>query len=115
MAAISGSKTKKAGTINKAQCIRDALTKLGIDTSAKKIQEECAQHKADVAPAQISNIRTKLKQGPAGKATKGHGSKRTCVDGPSVEEMAQILKLAQQMGGLRRVIAVAQSVQEAAK
>jgi hypothetical protein len=83
---------------NKAQLIRDALKKLGIDAPAKDVQTYTESHGATVAPAQISNIRTKLKERAGGKGKKSAGA------GGSVtaEELVQARVMAAKVGGVER-------------
>lgn len=99
--------TKKAGSaeaVNKAQLIRDALKKLGIDAPAKDIQAECEAHHATVAPAQISNIRTKLKEKSPGKsARKSSGSSGVAA---TAEELLEARVLAEKIGGVERARAL---------
>ncbi|MCE9606961.1 MAG: hypothetical protein K8U03_18915 [Planctomycetia bacterium] len=100
--------TKKSGAaeaVNKAQLIRDALKKLGIDAAAKDIQAECEAHNVSVAPAQISNIRTKLKEHGGGKsARKGTGS--SAGASATAEELLQARILAEKIGGVERARAL---------
>lgn len=95
----AGKKTSGTETINKAQLIRDALKKLGIDASAKDIQAECEAHNATVAPAQISNIRTKLKEKGAGKVPK---KSDTFMAG----ELLEARTMAEKIGGVQRARAL---------
>jgi hypothetical protein len=97
--------SKKSGAaeaVNKAQLIRDALKKLGIDAPAKDIQAECEAHHATVAPAQISNIRTKLKEKGTGKsARKGSGGVSVTAD-----ELIEVRTMAEKIGGVERARAL---------
>lgn len=97
--------SKKSGAaeaVNKAQLIRDALKKLGIDAPAKDIQAECEAHNATVAPAQISNIRTKLKEKGTGKSgRKGSGGVAATAD-----ELLEVRTMAEKIGGVERARAL---------
>lgn len=97
---------KKSGTaeaVNKAQLIRDALKKLGIDASAKDIQAECEVHHVTVAPAQISNIRTKLKEKGSSKSRKaGSGSGMAAT----ADELIEVRTMAEKIGGVQRAKAL---------
>jgi len=100
----SATLSKKSGAaeaVNKAQLIRDALKKLGIDAPAKDIQAECEAHHATVAPAQISNIRTKLKEKGTGKSgRKGSGVAATA------DELLEVRTMAEKIGGVERARAL---------
>lgn len=100
----SATLSKKSGpaeAVNKAQLIRDALKKLGIDAPAKDIQAECEAHHATVAPAQISNIRTKLKEKGASKSSrKGSGVAATA------DELLEVRTMAEKIGGVERARAL---------
>lgn len=96
-------KPKSAEGVNKAQFIRDALKKLGIDAPAKDIQSLAAEQKLEIAPAQISNIRTKLKEGGRKKnraakeaASGGGGDSRIAAD------LLQARAMADKVGGVER-------------
>ena len=92
-------KARSTETLNKAQLIRDALKKLGIDAPAKEVQEYAEAQGATVAPAQISNLRTKLKGGkPAGRG------KKVAVAAGSVtaNELVQARNMAEKVGGVER-------------
>lgn len=95
-------KSTQGETVNKAQCIRDALKKLGIDAPAKDVQAECESHSATVAPAQISNIRTKLREKEAGKRCGKQAS--ACVDPKKVQadELLEVRGMAEKIGGVER-------------
>src|SRR5690349_18123888 len=94
---------RSKGGINKAQLIRDALNKLGIDASAKDVQAECAAHGASVAPAQVSNIRTKMKERrPGRKAKKIAGAD----GGVTADELIQARVMADKVGGVARAKAL---------
>lgn len=95
--------SKKSGTaeaVNKAQLIRDALKKLGIDAPAKDIQAECEAYDVTVAPAQISNIRTKLKEKGSGKSRKGSAVAATA------DELLEVRTMAEKIGGVERTRAL---------
>lgn len=100
---MKGSAVAKKGRskegLNKAQLIRDALKKLGIDAPAKDIQAYTESHGAVVAPAQISNIRTKLKEQAAGKGKKKAGGSGDTV---TAEELVQARVMAAKVGGVER-------------
>lgn len=85
--------------LNKAQLIRDALQKLGIDAPAKDVQTFTESHGASVAPAQISNIRTKLKERSAGKGRKKSGGAGGAV---TADELVQVRVMAAKVGGVER-------------
>jgi len=102
----SATLTKKSGTaetVNKAQLIRDALKKLGIDAPAKDIQAECEAHSATVAPAQISNIRTKLKEKGSAKSSRKNGSAGVSA---TADELLEIRTMAEKIGGVQRARAL---------
>jgi hypothetical protein len=98
--------SKKSGAaeaVNKAQLIRDALKKLGIDAPAKDIQAECEAHHATVAPAQISNIRTKMKEKGTGKSgRKGSGGGVSAT----ADELIEVRTMAEKIGGVDRARAL---------
>lgn len=97
--------SKKSGAaeaVNKAQLIRDALKKLGIDAPAKDIQAECEAHHATVAPAQISNIRTKLKEKAPGKS----GRKGSAGVAATADELLEVRTMAEKIGGVERARAL---------
>ena len=87
--------------INKAQLIRDALKKHGIDAPAKDIQTECEAQGASVAAAQISNIRTKLKGGKPGRKAKKAAS-NGAAGGVTADELIQARVMADKVGGVAR-------------
>ncbi|MBA4016557.1 MAG: hypothetical protein C0483_05160 [Pirellula sp.] len=87
----------KAG-VNKAQLVREAFEKLGIDASAKDVQAACDAHGVKIAPAQISNIRTKLKEGRSGRKV----VKTTVVGGVTAKELIQVRIMAEKVGGIAR-------------
>ena len=99
--AVVAKKVRTKEGPNKAQLIRDALKKLGIDAPAKDVQAYTESHGATVAPAQVSNIRTKLKERSAGK-----GKKRNGGDVPSgavtADELVQARNMAEKVGGVER-------------
>ena len=92
-------KARSTETLNKAQLIRDALKKLGMDAPAKDVQAYAEEQGATVAPAQISNLRTKLKGGkPAGR-----GKKAAVVAGAvTANELVQARNMAEKVGGVER-------------
>ncbi len=96
-------KAKSSEGANKAQFIRDALDKLGIDAPAKEIQALAAEQKMEIAPAQISNIRTKLKEG-GGKRKKGRAAKASTGGNDSriASDLIQARVMADKMGGVER-------------
>lgn len=97
--------SKKSGAaeaVNKAQLIRDALKKLGIDAPAKDIQAECEAHHATVAPAQISNIRTKLKEKGSGKSGRKAGGGVSAT----ADELIEVRTMAEKIGGVDRARAL---------
>jgi hypothetical protein len=82
---------------NKAQLIRDALKKLGLDAPAKDVQSYTESHGATVAAAQVSNIRTKLKEGGSG------GKKSKAANGAITgEDLIQARMMADKVGGVER-------------
>lgn len=97
-AAVAKKGRAKEG-LNKAQLIRDALKKLGIDAPAKDVQAYTESHGATVAPAQISNIRTKLKERAAGKGKKKSGGASGTV---TADELVQARVMAAKVGGVER-------------
>jgi ferritin-like metal-binding protein YciE len=103
----SATLAKKSGSseaVNKAQLIRDALKKLGIDASAKDIQTECEVHNVTVAPAQISNIRTKLKEKGSSKAGRKAGSGSGMA--ATADELIEVRTMAEKIGGVQRAKAL---------
>lgn len=88
--------------MNKAQLIRDALQSkgIGIDGPHKKVQAWIAERHPDVtvAPAQVSNIRIKLKQRATGVAKRG--LQFTADDLFAAKEMAD------QCGGIERTLSL---------
>lgn len=92
-------KARSKDGLNKAQLIRDALKKLGMDAPAKDVQAFAEAQGATVAPAQISNLRTKLKGGkPAGRGRKvavGAGA-------VTANELVQARNMAEKVGGVER-------------
>lgn len=87
----------KAG-VNKAQLVREAFEKLGIDASAKDVQAACDAHGVKIAPAQISNIRTKMKVGSSGRKA----GKTTVGGGVTAQELIQVRIMADKVGGVAR-------------
>lgn len=85
-------------SVNKAQLVREAFEKLGIDASAKEIQAACNAHGVTIAPAQISNIRTKLKVGNTGRKS----SKAGVGGAVTAQELIQVRILADKVGGVVR-------------
>jgi hypothetical protein len=92
-------KTRSKDGLNKAQLIRDALKKLGMEAAAKDVQAYTESHGATVAPAQISNIRTKLKDGSTGKGKKKSGAAGGTV---TADELVQVRVMAAKVGGVER-------------
>lgn len=93
----SGRRRSKEG-VNKAELIRKAFKALGTDASAKAVQEHVGKASSgiDVAPAQISNIRTKLlKKKAGGKAKRRSGE-------VNVEELVLARSMAEKIGGVER-------------
>lgn len=97
---MKGSAVAKKGrsseSLNKAQLIRDAFKKHGLDAAAKEVQAFTESHGATVAAAQISNIRTKLKGGNGLKAGKSKGGAVTA------EDLIQARSMADKFGGVVR-------------
>jgi predicted flavoprotein YhiN len=89
-------KARSSDSLNKAQLIRDAFKKHGIDAAAKDVQAYTESHGATVAAAQISNIRTKLKGGNGVKTAKGKGGAVTA------DELIQARSMADKVGGVGR-------------
>ncbi len=81
---------------NKAQLIRDAFKKLGIDAAAKDVQSFAESQGASVAAAQISNLRTKLKGAPTSKGAKTKNGALTA------EDLVQARHMADKVGGVAR-------------
>jgi hypothetical protein len=97
MTATKRKKDGGEGEINKAQLIREAFEKHGLDATAKQVQEFCAEKGAkDVAAAQISNVRQTVKG--------GGGRKRSKINGEAVtaSELIQVKALAEKCGGVER-------------
>jgi hypothetical protein len=91
-------KAKSKGGVNKAQLIRDALKKLGIDAPAKDVQAYAQAQGVTVAPAQVSNIRTKIKERSSGKGKK----KAATGGGVTANELVQARNMAEKVGGVER-------------
>lgn len=89
-------KARSSESPNKAQLIRDAFKKHGLDAAAKDVQTYAESHGATVAAAQISNIRTKLKGGNGAKPSKGRGGAVTA------DELIQARSMADKVGGVVR-------------
>src|SRR5436190_2974506 len=94
--AVVAKKSRSKDGLNKAQLIRDALKKLGIDAAAKDVQAYTEAQGAAVAPAQISNIRTKLKDGG------GRRGKKAAATGTAMtaNELVQARNMAEKVGGV---------------
>lgn len=84
--------TKKTAP-NKAQLIREALKKFGIDAPASTVQGFAKLKGVSIAAAQISNIRTKLK---------GNGAPTKKAGTVTAEELIQARTLANKLGGVDR-------------
>lgn len=84
---------------NKAQLIRDALKKLGIDAPAKDVQGYTESHGASVAAAQVSNIRTKLKEGSSGSGKKRGKGAAGPITG---DDLLEVRAMADKVGGVER-------------
>lgn len=102
--ATMAKKSKSGEGVNKAQIIRDALKKLGIDAAAKDVQAFAGEQGVELAPAQISNIRTKLKEGgkkkrgrKPGKSTSGESSESVVAS-----DLIQARIMAEKVGGVER-------------
>jgi len=100
-------KKKSAEGVNKAALIREALEKLGIDAPAKAVQEYAAAQGAEVAAAQISNLRTKIKDGGAkkrGRKAKAKTKGTTSNGDASVtaSDLIQARIMADKVGGVER-------------
>lgn len=95
-----GRKGRSKDGVNKAALIREALNALGLDATAKDVQEHIGQKSkgVSVAPAQISNIRTKLlskKKRKTGRKADGGQA----VDG---DMLIKANNIAKQLGGIER-------------
>ncbi len=89
---MTARRKKTDGTANKAQLIRDAFKVHGINAPAKDIQTFTEEKGAKVAAAQISNIRTKMKNGRK-KGSNGH---------VTADELIKARTLADGIGGVGR-------------
>lgn len=100
-AATATKRGRSKDGVNKAQLVRDAFAKLGIDASAKDVQAECDAHGVTIAPAQISNIRTKIKEGkkPGRRGAKAGGGSS---NGITADELIQARVMADKVGGVAR-------------
>jgi hypothetical protein len=99
----TATKKKSSEGVNKAALIREALEKLGIDAPAKAVQEFAAAQGAEVAAAQISNIRTKIKDG--GGKKRGRKAKATTTNGEAsvtASDLIQARIMADKVGGVER-------------
>jgi len=94
------------GSVNKAQLIRDALKKLGKKATAKDVQAEVgnASPGTTVAPAQISNIRTKHFKRSQGSRAGHETAARTCgTPAATAEELVAARSVAiKKLGGVKR-------------
>jgi hypothetical protein len=90
-------KKKQSTGPNKAQIVRDAFKKLGIDASAKDVQEYAETNGVSVAAAQISNLRTKLKGGSS--PSKGAKAKNGVI---TADELVSVRQMAEKLGGVVR-------------
>ncbi len=97
-AATAVKRGRAKASVNKAQLVREAFEKLGIDASAKDVQAACDAHGVTIAPAQISNIRTKLKVGTPGRKA----SKAGVGGAVTAQELIQVRVLADKVGGVVR-------------
>ena len=97
-AATAVKRGRSKSGVNKAQLVREAFEKLGIDASAKDVQAACDAHGVKIAPAQISNIRTKLKVGAQGRKA----SKAGVGGAVTAQELIQVRVLADKVGGVVR-------------
>jgi hypothetical protein len=96
-------KKKSKDGVNKAALIREALEKLGIDAPAKAVQEYAAAQGATVAAAQISNIRTKIKEG--GGKKRGRKAKAASSNGDAAVTAGDLIQariMADKVGGVER-------------
>jgi hypothetical protein len=89
---------RKSDGPNKAQLIRDALKKLGLDAPAKDIQAYTESQGATVAPAQISNLRTKLKERGNGRGRKAKSASGAITG----DDLLQARDMAEKVGGVER-------------
>lgn len=95
---------RSKGGVNKAQAVRDEFEKQGVDSAPKDVIAALKKRGIDVAPAQVSNIRTSLR----GPAKKKKSAKRQVVgrkaatksDSVSIDALIAAKKLADQMGGV---------------
>jgi hypothetical protein len=100
-------KKKSKEGVNKAALIREALEKLGIDAPAKAVQEYASAQGATVAAAQISNIRTKTKDGGSkkrGRKAKGKAKAASSNGDAAVtaSDLIQARIMADKVGGVER-------------
>jgi hypothetical protein len=103
----TATKKKSKDGVNKAALIREALDKLGIDAPAKAVQEYASAQGATVAAAQISNIRTNIKDG--GKKKPGRKAKASSSNGDthvSANDLLQARAMAEKVGGVARAKAL---------
>ncbi len=97
-AATAVKRSRSKSGVNKAQLVREAFEKLGIDASAKDVQAACDAHGVKIAPAQISNIRTKLKVGHSGRKA----GKVNVGGAVTAQELIQVRIMADKVGGVVR-------------
>jgi hypothetical protein len=98
-------KKKSKDGVNKAALIREALEKLGIDAPAKAVQEYATAQGATVAAAQISNIRTKIKDGGGKKRGRKAKAKPALSNGDSTVTAGDLIQariMADKVGGVER-------------
>ncbi|MBX7167908.1 MAG: hypothetical protein K1X74_16360 [Pirellulales bacterium] len=83
----------------KAEAIRAAFDELGVNTAPKDVIAKLAEGGIKVAPAQVSNIRTKL-LGKAGRpGPRGRRAGRVMTNGLTVSQLFEIKKLVDSVGG----------------
>jgi len=98
-------KKKSKDGVNKAALIREALEKLGIDAPAKAVQEYATAQGATVAAAQISNIRTKIKDGGSKKRGRKAKAKVVSSNGDATVTAGDLIQariMADKVGGVER-------------
>jgi hypothetical protein len=103
--AATAAKKKSKDGVNKAALIREALEKLGIDAPAKAVQEYAAAQGAEVAAAQISNIRTKIKDGGKKRGRKAKASTGGAGGGGESVKAGDLIQariMADKVGGVER-------------
>ncbi len=91
--------TKKAGKkrkVNKAEEIRTLFRERGLDTAPKDIIAALAKRRIEVSPAQVSNVKTAMKEG---KGQSGRGRRgRPAANGMNFDALLDAKRLVDATG-----------------